>query len=61
MEYDSLKIPYSKSSVLHYIHENGNVTKEEYMDDGIEIEFSIQEELAHRVDCLLNITKKEEN
>lgn len=61
IEYYSLKIPYSKSSVLHYIHENGIVKKEEYMDDGIEIEFSIQEELVHRVDRLLNITKKEEN
>lgn len=55
MEYYHITIPYNRSGVLNYIHENGNVIKEEYKEDCIELEFSIQEALSHRVNRLLNI------
>ena len=55
MEYYYITIPYNRSGVLNYIHENGNVIKEEYKEDCIELEFSIQEALSHRVNRLLNI------
>lgn len=55
MEYYHITIPYNRSGVLNYIHENGNVIKEEYKEDCIELEFSIQEALSHRVNRLLNV------
>ncbi len=55
MEYYDVLISYDKSAILNYIHQNGNVIKEEYKEDCIELEFSIQENLAHRVNRLLNI------
>ena len=48
-------IPYEKVSVLDYIHTNGKVHKQEYKEDGIEVDFSIQQDLIHRVDRLLRI------
>ena len=55
MEDFAIEIPYSKSSVLNYIHTNGYVEKEEYRDDCIFIKFSIRQDFVHRVDRLLRI------
>lgn len=55
METLHVVIPYEKVSVLDYIHTNGKVHKQEYKEDGIEVDFSIQQDLIHRVDRLLRI------
>lgn len=55
METLHVLIPYEKVSVLDYIHTNGKVHKQEYKEDGIEVDFSIQQDLIHRVDRLLRI------
>ena len=55
METFHVVIPYEKVSVLDYIHTNGKVHKQEYKEDGIEVDFSIQQDLIHRVDRLLRI------
>lgn len=55
METLHVVIPYEKVSVLDYIHTNGKVHRQEYKEDGIEVDFSIQQDLIHRVDRLLRI------
>ena len=55
METLHVVIPYEKVSVLDYIHTNGKVHMQEYKEDGIEVDFSIQQDLIHRVDRLLRI------
>ena len=55
METLHVVIPYEKVSVLDYIHTNGKVHKQEYKEDGVEVDFSIQQDLIHRVDRLLRI------
>ena len=55
METLHVVIPYEKVSVLEYIHTNGKVHRQEYKEDGIEVDFSIQQDLIHRVDRLLRI------
>ena len=55
METLHVVIPYEKVSVLDYIHTKGKVHKQEYKEDGIEVDFSIQQDLIHRVDRLLRI------
>lgn len=48
-------IPYEKASILDYIHTNGKVLHQEYKDEGIEVDFDIQQEFVHRIDRLLRL------
>lgn len=55
LETIQLHIPYEKTSILDYIHKNGKVLQQEYQEDGIELTFTIRQDLIHRVDRLIRI------